>query len=78
MQIYVCLETIINNSYIITKIKKYYKDGYNITIACTRDFRKKNSIESIERMLMPLDNNYHTLSFLKPTYDIIIDNKSEA
>ena len=76
MQIYVCLETIINNSNIITKIKKYYEAGHNITIACTRDFRKKNSRKSIERMLIPLGNNYHTLSFLKPRYDKIIDNKS--
>ena len=78
MYIYICLETIINDPEIIPKIKKYYSDGHNITIACTREFRGKTTRENIEDILSPLDKNYHILSFLKPSYDIIIDNKSES
>ena len=75
MHIYVCLETIINDSAMIPKIKNYYNSGHNITIACTREFREKHTRKKIENMLVLLENHYHTLSFLKPSYDMIIDNK---
>jgi len=78
MNIYICLETIIQNPKIISKIKELYEGGNTITIACTLNFREKNSVKDIERMLYPLKNYYHTISFLKPEYDMIIDQKSET
>lgn len=76
MIIYICLETILQNPEIIPKIKKLYEDGDTITIACTLNFREKNEREDIEKMLEPLKNCYHKLSFLKPEYDMIIDDKA--
>ena len=77
MNIYICLETIIQNPKIIPKIKELYKEN-KITIGCTANFYKKNSIKDIERMLEPLKNCYNIINFLKPEYDMIIDQKSET
>ena len=78
MKLYVCLDTIIKKPQVIEQIKKYFHEGYKITIACTQKFRAENSREEIEKMLLPLENCYHVLSFLKPEYDRIIDIKSES
>jgi len=78
MNIYICLETILKFPKIIEKIKDYYKNGNTITITCTKQFRNKNNVKEIEKMLLPLKNNYHILNFLKPEYDLIIDSKSES
>lgn len=75
MHIYVCLETILKNNNIIPIIKEYYKSGNHITIACTKLFRSKHTQEDIEKLLEPLKNFYDILSFLKPDYDKIIDEK---
>tara|TARA_B110001454_G_scaffold217567_1_gene243215 strand:+ start:939 stop:1241 length:303 start_codon:yes stop_codon:yes gene_type:complete len=77
MHIYVCLETILKNDNIIPLIKEYYQSGNHITIACTKLFRSTNTQKDIiEKMLEPLNGYYHVLSFLKPEYDKIIDNKT--
>ena len=76
MKFYVCLETIIKKPQVIEEIKKYFREGCEITIACTQKFRAKNSYEEIEKMLLPLDNCYNNLSYLKQEYDHIIDIKS--
>ena len=73
MKIYICLETILKNLKMIPKIKKMYNNGNNITIACTADYRAQHNQKDIEELLKPLDDHYHTLSFLKPEYDMIID-----
>ena len=75
MHIYVCLETILKNDNIIPLIKEYYQSGNHITIACTKLFRSTNAREDIEKMVEPLNGYYHALSFLKPEYDKIIDDK---
>ena len=75
MHIYVCLETILKNDNIIPLIKEYYQSGNHITIACTKLFRSTNAREDIEKMIEPLNGYYHKLSFLKPEYDKIIDDK---
>ena len=76
MKLYVCLETIIKKPQVIEQIKKYFQEGYKITIACTQKFRVENGHEEIKKMLLPLENCYNNLSFLKPEYDRIIDIKS--
>ena len=76
MLIYVCLETILKNDNIIPLIKEYYQSGNHITIACTKLFRSTNAREDIEKMVEPLNGYYHKLSFLKPEYDKIIDDKT--
>ncbi len=76
MHIYICLETILKNDNIIPLIKEYYQSGNHITIACTQLFRSTNSREDIERMVKPLNGFYHVLSFIKPDYDKIIDDKT--
>ena len=76
MHIYVCLETILKNDNIIPLIKEYYQSGNHITIACTKLFRSTNAREDIEKMVEPLNGYYHKLSFLKPEYDKIIDDKT--
>jgi hypothetical protein len=76
MNIYICLETIIKCPNIIEKIKDYYNSGNNITIACTKQFKNKTKLEEIKKILLPLKYHYHTLSFLKSEYDLIIDSKS--
>ena len=77
MHIYVCLETILKNNNIIPLIKEYYQSGnHHITIACTKLFRSTNAREDIEKMIEPLNGYYHKLSFLKPEYDKIIDDKT--
>jgi len=75
MRIYVCLETILKNKNIIPIIKEYYQSGNHITIACTKLFRSINDRKDIEKMVEPLNGYYHILSFLKPNYDCIIDDK---
>ena len=76
MHIYVCLETILKNDNIIPLIKEYYQSGNHITIACTKLFRSTNAREDIEKMIEPLNGCYHLLSFIKPEYDKIIDDKT--
>ena len=76
MHIYVCLETILKNDNIIPLIKEYYQSGNHITIACTKLFRSTNAREDIEKIVEPLNGYYHLLSFLKPEYDKIIDDKT--
>ena len=76
MHIYVCLETILKNDNIIPLIKEYYQSGNHITIACTKLFRSINDRKDIEKMVEPLNGYYHKLSFLKPEYDKIIDDKT--
>jgi len=77
MKIYICLETILKNLRMIPKIKEMYNNGNNITIACTADYRAQHKPKDIEELLKPLENHYHTLSFLKPEYDMIIDYRSK-
>ncbi len=76
MHIYICLETLLNNENLIPTIKEYYQSGHHITIAATQLFRNSHAREDIENMLQPLEGSYHALSFLKPSYDKIIDDKS--
>lgn len=76
MHIYICLETLMNKPDLIPKIKEYYQSGHRITITCTQLFRNSHAREDIENMLEPLKGSYHCLSFLKPAYDKIIDDKA--
>jgi len=76
MHIYICLETLLNNKGLIPNIKEYYQLGHHITIATTQLFRNSHARKDIENMLELLKGSYHVLSFLKPSYDKIIDDKA--
>ncbi len=76
MHIYICLETLLNNKGLIPNIKEYYQSGHHITIAATQLFRNSHAREDIENMLELLKGSYNVLSFLKPSYDKIIDDKA--
>ena len=75
MKVYICLETLVSDVTISSKIREYYNLGYEITIGCTTKYRNKHKIEDILRIVEPIKDLKFTLSFIKPEYDIIIDKK---
>lgn len=81
--IYVCMESLIENDTLQENIRNLYKNGNNIIIACTEKFRRDKGLEFLLNIMSKIDNQFtHTrttrlsLSFLKPKYDIIYDNAS--
>ena len=78
MKIYVCLESVLRDEGLRKRAAGLYDAGHTVVMACTSAYRDRFSLPSdLYAAIEVLEGKYHTLSFLKPEYDVIIDTRAE-